>query len=101
MVGNKITRRVDANNVVPGDRLVYVTTVRNRSQQRVENVSIVNPVPAHTTYLEGSAQGDGTMITFSADGAKHFDTAENLTVADESGDSRAATTMDYTHTRWA
>jgi len=51
-VGNKITRRVDVSSVVPGDNLVYVTTVSNRSQQVVENVAIVNPVPEHTTYIE-------------------------------------------------
>jgi len=100
MVGNKITRLVDANSVVPGDRLVYVTTVKNRSQQSAENVSIINPVPAHTTYLEGSAQGDRATVTFSIDDAKHFDSAKNLTVTDENGDSRPAITTDYTHIRW-
>ncbi|MCF6324195.1 MAG: hypothetical protein L3J89_07725 [Gammaproteobacteria bacterium] len=100
MVGNKIIRLVDADSIVPGDRLVYVTTVKNRSQQSAENVAIVNPVPEHTTYLEGSAQGDSATVTFSVDGAKNFDSEKNLTVTDENGDRRAATTTDYTHIRW-
>ncbi len=100
IVGNKITRLIDANSVVPGDLLVYVTTVSNRSQQLAENVAIVNPVPAHTTYLDGSAQGEGAMTSFSVDGAKNFDAVENLIVTDENGESRPATTQDYTHIRW-
>lgn len=100
IVGNKITRQVDTSSVLPGDRLVYVTTVSNHSQQLAENVAIVNPVPEHTTYLEGSAKGDGAAVTFSVDGTKHFDVAGNLTVTGVNGDSRPATTKDYTHIRW-
>ena len=98
--GNKITKLVDTSSVVPGDRLVYTTTVRNRSNALAENVAIVNPIPEHTTYLEGSAQGDGSLVTFSVDGGKRFDLAEKLTVTDENGDSRTAIAKDYTHIRW-
>jgi len=100
MAGNKITRRVDASNVVPGDRLVYVTTVNNRGKELAENVAIVTPIPEHTTYLEGSTQGEDAVITFSVDGGKRFDIPENLTVTDENGERRAAIAKDYTHIRW-
>lgn len=100
MVGNKITRQVDAGSVIPGDRLLYITTVKNRSQQLAENVAIVNPIPEHTTYLAASAQGNGSIVTFSVDGGKGFDTAANLTITDENGASHPALTTDYTHIRW-
>jgi len=100
MVGNKITRLVEASSVVPGDRLVYTTTVSNRSKELAENVAVVNPIPENTTYLEGSAQGNNAVVTFSVDGGKTFDLPQNLTVTDANGDSRTAIATDYTHIRW-
>ncbi len=100
MMGNKITRRVDATSVVPGDRLVYVTTVSNRGKELAENVAIVNPIPQHTTYLEGSAEGKDAVVAFSVDGGKTFDLPENLMVRDANNKPRTATSKDYTHIRW-
>ncbi len=100
MVGNKITRLIDASSVVPGDRLVYVTTVSNHGKELAENVAIVNPIPEHTTYLEGSAEEKDASVSFSVDGGKHFDLPANLTVTDANDKPRAATTKDYTHIRW-
>ena len=90
-----------AGVVVPGDTVAYTIQARNLSaDQDAERVVITDPIPEHTRYVDGSAEGDGAEILFSVDGGMRFDVAHDLYVAEADGRVRPATPQDYTHIRW-
>lgn len=86
----------DAASVVPGDVLRYTITFKNTSAQDVAagSVIITNALPDGTQYLEGTARGDDTTITFSVDG-DNFADPRSLTAG-----GAAATAADYRSIRW-
>jgi len=102
--GVKVKKVGPPEKIVPGDEVTYSVTYTNKTGKPAENIVIVNPVPKHTRYKDGSAAGDGSDITYSVDGGKTFATPDKLTVAikDKSGKDtvRPAVAQDYTHIRW-
>jgi uncharacterized repeat protein (TIGR01451 family) len=88
-------------DVLPGDVIRYSIVFRNDSAQDVAagSVVITNPLPDGTDYVDGSATGDSTRITFSVDG-ETFEDPSTLTVTDAAG-TRRATAADYRSIRWA
>lgn len=97
--GERQTRLVAADTVVPGDVVIYTTTVENISDEGAENVVVTSPVPEHLSYVAGSAFGPGMVIEFSVDGGVTYAAAGELMV-DDDGQSRAATADDFTHIRF-
>ena len=97
--GERQTRLVAADTVVPGDVVIYTTTVENISDEAADNIVVTNPMPQHLSYVTGSAFAPGMVIEFSVDGGVSFADAEALTV-DNDGQSRAATADDFTHIRF-
>ena len=97
--GERLTRLVPVETVVPGDVVIYTTTVENISDEAADDIVVTSPVPEHLSYVAGSAFGPGMLIEFSVDGGVTYAAAEELTV-DEDGQSRAATAEDYTHIRF-
>ena len=97
--GERQTRLIAADTVVPGDVVIYTTTVENISDESAQNVVVNNPVPEHLSYVAGSAFAPGMVIEFSVDGGATYAPAEELTV-DEDGQTRAATADDFTHIRF-
>lgn len=98
--GEKEIVREPASKVVPGDTVIYTNTYRNAGKERADNVVINNPVPEHMNYVGGSAFGEGTAITFSADGGKTFERPEKIFKLGEDGQLRLARPEEYTHLRW-
>ena len=98
--GKKTVKRTAATNVIPGTEVIYTITAKNTGNEPADNIVVTNPVPKQTVYVDGSAFGAGTNITYSVDGGKSYDKAEKLTVKDKAGKPRAATAKDYTHVRW-
>lgn len=98
--GEKIITRSQATRVVPGSEVIYTITAHNTGKDKADSVVITNPVPEHTQYVDGSATGEGTVITFSVDGGKSFASANKLVVTLADGKTRNATAADYTHIRW-
>ncbi|MGE0624656.1 MAG: hypothetical protein AB7O54_18725 [Pseudomonadales bacterium] len=88
-------------DVLPGDVIRYTIVFRNDSAQDVAagSVAITNPLPEGTVYVDGSATGNSTRITFSVDGDSFAEPAM-LTVTDTSG-TRRATAADYRSIRWS
>jgi uncharacterized repeat protein (TIGR01451 family) len=98
--GVKTVKRVPAKTVVPGSIVVYTITAKNTGAQPADNVVVTNPIPQQMRYIDGSATGAGTDITFSVDGGKKYAQPEKLNVKDATGKPRPATPEDYTHVRW-
>ncbi len=94
-------KRAPVSQAIPGTQVVYTTTFTNDSGKPAENIALDNPIPTNTTYIDGSAFGDNTSITFSIDGGKAFATPDKLKVKTPEGKERAAVASDYTHIRWA
>ena len=99
-LGEKTVKRTAATSVVPGTEVIYTITAKNTGNEPADNIVVTNPVPAKTVYVDGSAFGAGTNITFSVDGGKSYAKPEKLSVKDQAGKPRAATAEDYTHVRW-
>lgn len=97
--GAKTVTLAPAEKVVPGDVVLFTNRYQNQGKEPAEDVVISNPVPKHMTYLDGSAFGEGTNITFSFDNGKNFDTPGKL-VKTEKGKKRPARADEYTHIRW-
>lgn len=97
--GNEALEAV--TDVRPGDVIRYTIIFQNESAQDVAagSVVITNQLPEGTVYLDGTASGDSTQITFSVDGDDFADPG-SLTVTDASGTRRAAA-ADYRSIRWA
>jgi uncharacterized repeat protein (TIGR01451 family) len=97
--GESEKRLVTADIVVPGDRVFYTITFTNTSDESADKVVVTNPIAEGLVYVNGSAFGPGTDITFSVDDAASFAAADELTVT-ENGESRPAEAKDFTHIRW-
>lgn len=89
-----------AAKVVPGDTVTFTLTYANRGKQPATNVAVIDPVPEHMAYLDGSAKGAGTRIEFSVDGGRTYGAPDKLTVTGGDGKVRPAQGTDYTHIRW-
>jgi uncharacterized repeat protein (TIGR01451 family) len=88
------------SEVFSGDVLRYTITFENTSAQDVApgSVVITNPLPEETLYLEGSALGEDTLVTFSVDGTTFASPADLL--VGEGAATRAATASDFRAIRW-
>jgi len=97
--GKKEVSLVAPNKTLPGDVIKYSNHYTNTGSKPAENAVITNPVPNNTTYVDGSAFGDGAEITFSIDKGKTFDSPGKL-FKTEKGKKRNALAGEYTHIRW-
>lgn len=95
------SRLVPAEKVIPGDELRYTIVFENTGEQAVDagSVVITNPLPANTEYLDGTAFGAGTDISFSTDGGQSFANPDELLVLAD-GVETLAQARDYTTIRW-
>lgn len=101
--GEKVTRRVAAEEVEPGEIVIYTITFVNSGDEAASNVSIVDPIPQGMAYIAGSATRAGEL-TFSIDGGKSYQAPTLLTyevtTADGKKERRTASPDQYTHLRW-
>lgn len=99
--GNRETKLIAAESIVPGDVVVYTTRYLNKGGEQADDVVITNPIPAEVSYIDGSAEREGSVTTFSTDGGKHYDSPRKLIFTDAYGNYRKAIGKDYTHIRWS
>ena len=97
--GERVTKRIEADIVEPGETLFYTLKYANGGQEAAEDIVLVMNVPPEVTYVEGSALADRATVTFSADGGRTYMPRGRLTVA-ESGGVRAATGDDITNVKF-
>lgn len=100
--GVKHTEIVPAGRVLPGVEVIYTIKYTNVSKKPAENLVVNDPIPEHMIYVDGSATGDGTAISYSADGGKHWSAMiETLEIDNGNSTTRSATARDVTDIRWA
>ncbi len=100
--GEKEVTRTEASmaKVVPGDVVIFTTRYVNTSNKPVNNVTIMNPVPEHMSYVDKTAEGKGARIDYSVDNGKTYAAPDKLMFRDAAGKTRPALAPDYTHIRW-
>jgi uncharacterized repeat protein (TIGR01451 family) len=98
--GREISKLAPADRVVSGDWVIFTLEVRNTASTTVHAPTVIYPVPEHMSYVAESAVGPATEVSYSVDGGRHFDVAENLKIQDADGQPRLAAAEDYTHIRW-
>ena len=98
--GRDTVKLVAADRVVPGDRVIYTLEVRNTGPTALDTPVVTHPVPEHMRYVADSAVGPGAEVTYSVDGGRSFERAENLKVPGADGRLRRALAADYTDIRW-
>lgn len=98
--GKQAQRLVPAKVVKQGQVVYYTVQIRNPTTQPARRVTVIQRIPANTTYVAGSATGPSAEITFSVDHGRTFGRPEELTITSSGGASRRATPEDYTHIRW-
>jgi len=101
--GKSVEKRIAADDVQPGDTLVYTMTYENKGDEAATGVVLNDPIPQGTIYIVDSAFGPGADISFSIDGGKNFKQPSMLTYEVNVGgksEKRKATPEQYTHIRW-
>jgi uncharacterized repeat protein (TIGR01451 family) len=96
--GKKELRRQPAAKVEPGKIVVYTTRLQNKGKEPATQLSLVAPIPPHTTLLDNASFGE-SVPTYSIDQGKSFAPLAQL-VVDREGRQRPARSSDITHLRW-
>jgi uncharacterized repeat protein (TIGR01451 family) len=100
---NKVTKRVAADKVNPGDVIFYTINYVNSGDKEATNSFLDDPIPKGSVYIPGSAFGDNAEITFSIDGGKTFKKPSLLTYevkVNGKMEKKTASPEQYTHVRW-
>lgn len=83
---------------IPNTVVTYEHTISNNTKTPATDLVFTDTIPQHTTYVKGSAKGEGCIIEYSLDGEVYDDFFE-LFVYKESHLSVAKPKF-YRHIRW-
>lgn len=89
-----------AERVRPGETVVYTLDYVNTQADPASDLKLDMVVPEQVRLAEGSADVPGARVQYSADGGQSYADRLGLTVRNDDGTTRAATTDDITHVRW-
>lgn len=96
--------RDDNGNLMtqPGDVIRYTLMAENSSNGSLHNIKLVDPIPAGTEFVLGSATGNGTEINYSIDGGSTYVQQPTIQVQDGNGQmvTRPAPASMYTNVQW-
>lgn len=95
-----LARFIPATVLSQGEVVYYTLRIRNPSSEFLREVTVVQRIPVNTVYVENSASGPDTEITFSADGGQSFAPTEQLKQMGTDGVERIIRPEQYTHIRW-
>ena len=98
--GKKEIKRIPAKKVAPDGEVIYTTTFKNTIDKTISNIVVTNPIPANMAYVNDSASGANTVITYSIDGGKSYDDSAKLIIKTTDGKVRPAQSADFSHIRW-
>lgn len=89
---------VPAGKLTEGQEINYTVRIANPNTEALPPAIVIQPLPANTHYVAGSATGAGADIQFSADGGEHF--AKPSALRSPVNAERVADAAEYTHIRW-
>lgn len=102
--GKEVVKRVRADEVDPGQVLVYTLSYANKGDEKATNVVVDNQIPKEVVYILGSASGEGSVITFSINDGKDYKRPSLLTYEVKGQDGKTvrkiASPEQYTNIRW-
>ena len=98
--GTNMIQRVSAEEVTPGEKVVYTVDFINDSAEPASDLVLAMPVPSDIRFLEGTADRDGAVVKYSVDGGTSFTERAVLTLPAVGGGTRPATPDDITHIQW-
>lgn len=98
--GTSATKRVSAAEVTPGEKIVYTVAYTNDSAEAATDIVLAMPVPSDVRFLEGTADREGAIVRYSADGGTTFVERDALVLPAVGGGTRAASSDDITHIQW-
>ena len=98
--GEEVLTFAPAVDVEPGQRVRYSLLYENEGLEPADSVSLVMPIPSEVSYVEASAAGAASSVTFSADNGQTFALRSALMVGDAEN-SRVANASEITHIKWA
>lgn len=90
---------VNADNIIPGDKVGYRISFKNNGTEPADNIVLNNPVPENTLYVADSARGANTEIEYSVNAGNDFGQPNELFI-EKDGKKMPANAKDYTHVRW-
>ena len=102
--GKEVVRYVRADEVDPGQVLVYTLSYANKGDEKATDVVVDNQIPKEVVYIVGSASGEGSVITFSINNGKDYKRPSLLTYEVKGPDGKTvrkiASPEQYTNIRW-
>jgi len=98
--GTNATQLVAADAVTPGEKIVYTVAYTNDSAEAATDIVLAMPVPSDVRFLEGTADRDGAVVRYSADGGVSYSARDALVLPAVGGGTRAASSDDITHIQW-
>lgn len=98
--GTSATKLVSAAEVTPGEKIVYTVAYTNDSAEAATDIVLAMPVPSDVRFLEGTADREGAIVRYSADGGTTFVERDALVLPAVGGGTRAASADDITHIQW-
>jgi uncharacterized repeat protein (TIGR01451 family) len=101
--GKKVTKKVVAKDIFPGEEILYTLSYANSGSEAATDVVLSDPIPVGTAYIPGSASDTGDL-SFSIDQGKSYKKPALLSYEVTTGDGkkvkRVASPEEYTHIRW-
>jgi uncharacterized repeat protein (TIGR01451 family) len=98
--GREVVKLAPADQVVPGDQVIYTLEVRNTAVSPVRSPTVDYAIPEHMVFVADTAVGPGAEVSYSVDGGRTFERPESLRALGVDGRPRVALAAEYTHIRW-
>lgn len=102
--GTKVSRSVPVQAAESGDTLTFTVAFKNSGNETATNAVINNPISAGMSYIDNSATGENSDISFSIDGGKNFKKPSYLTyevkLPGGGSEKHTARPEEYTDIRW-
>ncbi len=97
--GEQTSKRVKADDITPGETLFFTLSYSNSGDEAATQVAIDSPVPTGTTYILGSAEGNGTevLIKLNNDTEYQAEASAKITIK---GEQLPAQASDVNALRW-